>query len=57
MMPKDPVILLSYINTQLRDHCSSLEEFCSAFGADRQEIERVLGEIGYEYSRENNQFI
>lgn len=57
MLPKDPVILLSYVNTQLRDHCPSLEEFCSAYGADHGEIERILGTIGYEYSRENNQFI
>ncbi len=57
MLPKDPVILLSYVNTQLRDQCSDLDEFCSSFGADRREVERVLGEIGYEYSRENNQFI
>ena len=27
-LPKDPMILLSYINTQLRDNYSSLGEMC-----------------------------
>ena len=29
-LPKDPVILLSYINTQLRDFYPSLDAFCEA---------------------------
>ncbi len=29
-IPKDPVILLSYVNTQLRDNYSSLDEMCQA---------------------------
>ena len=29
MMPKDPVMLLSYVNTQLRDFYPSLAEFCA----------------------------
>ena len=45
MMPKDPVMLLSYVNTQLRDHYGSLAELC----------EKLRG-IGYEYDRESNQF-
>ncbi len=28
MLPQDPVILLSYINTRLRDSYSSLEALC-----------------------------
>ena len=28
MIPKDPAILLSYVNTQLRDYYSSLSELC-----------------------------
>ena len=33
-LPKDPVILLSFVNTQLRDNYASLEELCKAFDAD-----------------------
>ncbi len=29
-LPKDPVILLSYINTQLRDFYPSLDELCKS---------------------------
>ena len=56
-IPKDPAILLSYVNTQLRDFYPSLEEFCASAGADRQENEERLSKIGYEYSKEENQFI
>ncbi|OUQ14703.1 DUF4250 domain-containing protein [Lachnoclostridium sp. An14] len=56
-IPKDPAILLSYVNTQLRDFYPSLEEFCASAGADRKEIEETLSKIGYEYSKEENQFI
>lgn len=55
-MPKDPVILLSYINTQLRDFYPSLEELCQAMDADKEELSKKLKGIGYEYRRENNQF-
>jgi len=34
-LPKDEVILLSYVNTKLRDFYPSLEEFCKAAGVDR----------------------
>ena len=27
MIPKDPVMLLSYVNTQLRDYYDSLDDF------------------------------
>ncbi|MER2055881.1 MAG: DUF4250 domain-containing protein, partial [Clostridia bacterium] len=30
MLPKDPVILLSYVNTKLRDEYVSLQELCRA---------------------------
>ena len=34
MLPKDPVILLSYVNTKLRDNYSSLQEFCEEEGVE-----------------------
>ena len=37
MLPKDPYILLSYLNTQLRDNYPSLEEFCAANDQSREE--------------------
>ena len=33
-LPKDPVMLLSFVNTQLRDHYPSLEEFAATYQID-----------------------
>ena len=57
MMPKDPVMLLSYVNTQLRDNYPSLEEFCAAEDADKELISRKLESIDYRYDRKSNRFI
>ena len=35
MLPADPIILLSYINTQLRDHYASLDALCADQDADK----------------------
>ncbi len=56
-IPNDPVILLSYLNTQLRDNYSSLAEFCKANGVDEAQIRQKLALLNYEYSPERNQFV
>lgn len=56
-IPKDPVMLLSYLNTQLRDFYSSLEDCCSSLSLDREQLVKTLEAIGYQYNREKNQFI
>lgn len=56
-LPQDPVILLSYINTQLRDFYPSLEEFCKAQGCEAEAICQKLSAIDYEYDAEQNQFV
>ena len=53
---KDPMILLSYINTQLRDNYSSLEELCQAMDLDKDQIKKTLSDIGFEYEPEQNCF-
>lgn len=55
-IPKDPNMLLSYVNMMLRDRFSSLEDFCAVNDADITEITDKLGAIGYTYSEELNQF-
>lgn len=55
-MPKDPVILLSFVNTQLRDNYASLEELCSAYGEKPDSIISKLKTINYEYDRKLNAF-
>lgn len=56
-IPNDPVILLSYLNTQLRDFYSSLDEFCISQDANKNEITEKLAAINYEYDPEKNQFV
>lgn len=57
MLPKDPVILLSYVNTQLRDFYESLEDFCRAADVSQENIIEKLAGIEYEYDRNRNQFV
>lgn len=56
-IPKDPVILLSYINTQLRDFYDSFDELCISLSLDQTSIIDTLKTIQYEYDKEQNQFI
>ena len=57
MLSQDPVILLSYVNTKLRDEYPSLDELCAALDADREELVQKLEGINYRYSLERNQFL
>ena len=56
-IPNDPIMLMSYLNTQLRDNYSSLEEFCKASGADEKEIKDKLEKDGYRYEPDQNRFV
>ncbi|MCI9330652.1 MAG: DUF4250 domain-containing protein [Oscillibacter sp.] len=57
MLPNDPVILLSYVNTKLRDEYPNLSELCAALDADEASLRKVLAELDYQYNAERNQFI
>ncbi len=56
-IPKDPVMLLSYINTQLRDFYPSMNELCRALSVSKEEIDRTLASIDYQYEEERNQYV
>lgn len=56
-IPKDPVMLLSYINTHLRDHYHSLDELCKTENLSKDEIMEALEAIDYAYDAKSNQFI
>ena len=57
MIPKDPVMLLSYVNTQLRDYYSSFSSFCEDKELSETEIASKLAGINNEYDAVRNQFV
>jgi len=57
MLPKDPLILLSYLNTKLRDEYPSLRELCVSLDADQAALEKTLAALNYRYDPQQNQFI
>ena len=56
MLPQDPFILLSYVNTKLRDDGFNLDGLCAELGIDREELEQKLAGIGYTYDERTNSF-
>ena len=56
-LPNDPIMLMSYLNTQLRDNYPSLEELCKSMCLDETEIRAKLETVGFVYQPERNQFV
>ena len=57
MLPEDPMMLLSYVNTQLRDFYKSLDEFCNSQDVSVEELKKKLKTIDYEYDEKLNKFV
>ncbi len=55
-LPQDPFILLSYVNTQLRDNFSTLEDLCANAGVPVEELVSRLKQAGFQYDPERRQF-
>ena len=55
-VPQDPIILLSYINTKLRDSYSDLDSLCDGLNIDKQTLIDKLASIHYFYDAEKNCF-
>ena len=56
MLPKDPMILLSVINTHLRDDYPNLDALCEELDIAREELEAKLAAVGFAYDAEQNRF-
>ena len=56
MLPTDPMILLSVVNTRLRDEYPSLEELCAAEETSPEALEEKLAACGFHYDPQRNQF-
>ena len=56
-LPKDPVMLLSVINTELRHKHPSLDALCEHREITKTSITDTLKGIDYEYDNIRNQFV
>ena len=56
-IPKDPVMLLSYLNTQLRDFYPDMGELCRALDLDRKTVDEAMASIDYAYDSAKNQYV
>ncbi|MBE5834469.1 MAG: DUF4250 domain-containing protein [Butyrivibrio sp.] len=59
MIPNDPVMLLSYINMQLRDNYNTLEALQEGLSLSDEEMKSIISKlemISYIYNPTLNQF-
>ena len=57
MIPNDPMILLSFINTKLRDFYPDLDSLCDDLQLDRTQLCDKLSQFDYIYNEELNRFV
>ena len=53
-LPKDPMILFSFINTKLRDKYTSLDELCDDLDINKADLEARLKVAGFEDNPNQN---
>ena len=56
-LPNDPILLLSVVNTKLRDYYKNLDALCEDMIVDKTEMIQKLEGIGYTYDERKNQFV
>jgi hypothetical protein len=56
MLPNDPIMLMSVVNTKLRDIYPSLERLCDDLDISEKELTDKLSAVGFTYDPEQNQF-
>lgn len=56
-LPRDPMMLLSVVNTRLRDQYASLDALCEDLGVEQAVITEPLAAIGYAYDETLNRFV
>lgn len=54
--PKDPIMLMSWVNMKLRDFYPSLETMCEDLEIPLDELVEKLSAAGFEYNAQLNKF-
>ena len=57
MLPKDPYILLSFVNARLRDQYEDLSDLCASLDADGTSLRETLAGLDYHYDPVYHQFV
>lgn len=52
----DPHLLVGLLNTELRNHCPSLDDLVKTHSLDPAALEAKMSAAGYTYRIEQNQF-
>jgi Domain of unknown function (DUF4250) len=52
----DPHLLVGLLNTELRNHCDSLDDLVKTHHLERALLEKKMADAGYIYQPEQNQF-
>lgn len=56
-LPKDPMLLVSVVNTKLRDYYPNLDMLCEELQLEKESLTTKLAEIDYEYDPVQNRFL
>ena len=56
-LPKDPILLLSVVNTKLRYEYKNLDALCEDHSVEKEKLTETLKAIDYLYDAGQNQFI
>ena len=56
-LPKYPMLLLSVVNTKIRDYYHTLDALCEDMNVEKDEIICKLKGIDYEYDESKHQFV
>lgn len=51
------MILLSVVNTKLRDYYENLDSLCADLGVNKETLINALAAVDYVYDKAQNQFI
>lgn len=56
-LPKDPMLLVSVVNTKLRDYYPDLDTLCEELQLEKEHLIEKSAEIDYEYDPVQNRFL
>ena len=57
ILPNDPMLCLSVVNTKLRDYYSNLDALCEDLNIEKEQLINKLNAVDYQYDINRNQFV